>query len=62
MGLSLCKVRDELAPWLKGNVKPGWRLGAYLMDGKEPTEFLDDLKKVLATMVCLKNRSVLMCL
>jgi Xaa-Pro aminopeptidase len=20
------RVRDELAPWLKGNVKPGWRL------------------------------------
>jgi Xaa-Pro aminopeptidase len=42
------RVRDELAPWLKGNVKPGWRLGAYLMDGREPTDFLDDLKKVLA--------------
>jgi Xaa-Pro aminopeptidase len=42
------RVRDELAPWLKGNVKPGWRLGAYLMDGREPTEFLADLKKVLS--------------
>ena len=42
------RVRDELASWLKGNVKPGWRLGAYLMDGREPTDFLDDLKKVLA--------------
>lgn len=42
------RIRDELAPWLKGNVKPGWRIGAYLMDGREPTDFLNDLKKVLA--------------
>jgi len=42
------RVRDELAPWLKGKVYPGWRIGAYLMDGREPTAFLDDLKKVLS--------------
>jgi Xaa-Pro dipeptidase len=47
-GSRYVRVRDELAPWLKGNVKPGWRLGAYLMDGREPTEFLADLKKVLS--------------
>ncbi len=47
-GSRYARVRDELAPWLKGNVKPGWRLGAYLMDGREPTDFLNDLKKVLS--------------
>jgi len=41
------RVRDELAPWLKGNVKPGWQLGRFLRDGNEPTAFLEDLKKVL---------------
>lgn len=46
-GSRYARVRDELAPWLKGNVKPGWRLGAYLMDGREPTDFMEDLKKVL---------------
>ena len=47
-GSRYTRVRDDLAPWLKGNVKPGWRLGAYLMDGREPTDFLNDLKRVLA--------------
>jgi Xaa-Pro aminopeptidase len=42
------RVRDELAPWLKGNVKPGWRLRFYLMRGLKPQDFLDDLKKVLS--------------
>lgn len=37
-GPRFARVRDDLAPWLKGNVKPGWRLGAYLMDGKSPTD------------------------
>ena len=46
-GSRFARVRDELAPWLKGNVKPGWRLGAYLMSGEHPAEFLEDLKKVL---------------
>src|SRR4030042_3109758 len=46
-GSRYVRIRDELAPWLKGNVKPGWRLGAYLMDQREPTEFFADLKKVL---------------
>ena len=41
------RVRDELNPWLKGNVKPGWRLRFYLTRGLKPTEFLNDLKKVL---------------
>lgn len=42
------RVRDELAPWLKGNVKPGWRLRFFLMRGLKPEAFLDDLKKVLS--------------
>ena len=42
------RVRDELAPWLKGNVKPGWRLRFYLTRGLKPKEFLDDLKKTLS--------------
>jgi len=46
-GSRYVRIRDELAPWLKGNVKPGWRLGAYLMDQREPTEFFADLRKVL---------------
>jgi Xaa-Pro aminopeptidase len=46
-GSRFARVRDELAPWLNGNVKPGWRLGAHLMSGVEPKEFLDDLRKVL---------------
>jgi len=41
------RVRDELAPWLKGNVRPGWRLRFFLNRGVKPTEFLEDLKKVL---------------
>ena len=41
------RVRDELAPWLKGNVRPGWRLRFYLNRGVKPVEFLADLKKVL---------------
>lgn len=41
------RVRDELAPWLKGNVKPGWRLRFFLMRGVRPQAFLDDLRKVL---------------
>jgi Xaa-Pro dipeptidase len=40
-------VRDELAPWLKGNVKPGWRLRFFLMNGIKPQAFLNDLRKVL---------------
>ncbi len=42
------RVRDELAPWLKGNVRPGWRLRFYLMRGLKPQAFLDDLKRVLS--------------
>jgi Xaa-Pro aminopeptidase len=42
------RIRDELAPWLKGNVRPGWRLRFFLMRGLKPTEFLADLKKVLS--------------
>jgi Xaa-Pro aminopeptidase len=41
------RVRDELAPWLNGNVRPGWRLRFFLMRGLKPKEFLDDLKKVM---------------
>jgi len=42
------RVRDELAPWLKGNVRPGWRLRFFLNRGLKPVEFLQDLKKVLS--------------
>ncbi|MCJ7593970.1 MAG: Xaa-Pro peptidase family protein, partial [Desulfobacterales bacterium] len=49
------RVRDELNPWLKGNVKPGWRLRFYLMRGLKPQAFLDDLKKVLSDHGVLKE-------
>jgi len=42
------RVRDELAPWLKGNVRPGWRLRMFLMRGIKPQAFIDDLKNVLS--------------
>jgi len=41
------RIRDELAPWLKGKVYHGWRLGQYLGAGIYPQEFIDDLKKRL---------------
>jgi len=41
------RVRDELAPWLKGQVYPGWRLAWTLKRGLKPQAFLDGLKKVL---------------
>jgi len=47
-GSRYVRVRDELAPWLKGNVRPGWRLGAFLTNGQYPTDFLNDLKKTLS--------------
>lgn len=42
------RVRDELAPWLKGKVFPGWRWNMFLKGGVPMTEMLADLKKVLA--------------
>ena len=42
------RVRDELSPWLKGNVKPGWRLGFFMRSGLYPEAFINDLKKVLS--------------
>ena len=30
------RIRDELAPWLKGKVYHGWRLGQYLGAGIYP--------------------------
>ena len=42
------RIRDELAPWLKGNVKPGFRLGFYLMRNAYPEDFIADLKKTMA--------------
>jgi len=54
-GSRYVRVRDELAPWLKGNVRVGWRLGSSLMSGAEPTEFLADLKEVLGEHDVLKE-------
>jgi uncharacterized membrane protein YhdT len=60
MGSRFARVRDELAPWLKGNVKLGWRLGAYLLDDKKgPTEFPNNLKKVLGNHGVLNEHYVL---
>lgn len=42
------RVRDELAPWLKGNVRSGWRIRFFLNRGVKPQEFIDDLKKVMS--------------
>ncbi len=42
------RVRDELNPWLKGKVRPGWRLRFFLMRGIKPQAFIDDLKNVLS--------------
>lgn len=35
-------------PWLKGSVRPGWRLGFFLGRGIYPEAFMDDLKRTLA--------------
>jgi Xaa-Pro dipeptidase len=40
-------VRDELAPWLKGNVWPAVRISHHLSSGVKPTELIDDLKKIV---------------
>ncbi len=42
------RIRDELAPWLKGNVRPGFRLGFYLTRNIYPEDFIADLKKTMA--------------
>ncbi|MCJ7596078.1 MAG: Xaa-Pro peptidase family protein [Desulfobacterales bacterium] len=42
------RVRDELAPWLNGNVRPGWRLRFFMKHGIKPVAFLEDLKKTLS--------------
>ena len=42
------RVRDELAPWLNGNVRPGWRLRFYLKHAMKHQAFFDDLKQVLS--------------
>lgn len=41
------RFRDELAPWLKGNVRPGFRLGFYLTRNIYPEDFINDLKKTM---------------
>lgn len=42
------RIRDELAPWLKGNVRPGFRLGFHLTRNIYPEEFIQDLKRTMA--------------
>lgn len=42
------RMRDELTPWLKGNVRPGFRLGFYLAREIYPEDFINDLKGVMA--------------
>jgi len=42
------RVNAELAPWLKGTVRPGFRLGFFLGRGIYPESFMDDLKRTLA--------------
>jgi Xaa-Pro aminopeptidase len=42
------RIRDELAPWLKGNVRPGFRLGFFLTRNIYPEEFIKDLKETMA--------------
>lgn len=42
------RINAELAPWLKGTVRPGFRLGFFLGRGLYPEAFIDDLKKTLA--------------
>jgi len=42
------RIRDELAPWLRGNVRPGFRLGFYLTRNIYPEDFISDLKKTMA--------------
>ncbi|MFC1860690.1 M24 family metallopeptidase [Chloroflexota bacterium] len=54
-GFRYTKVRDELCPWLKGHVYPGWRLRMVLQADLRPQAFLDDLKKVLEEHDLLKE-------
>jgi Xaa-Pro aminopeptidase len=42
------RINAELAPWLKGTVRPGFRLGFFLGRGLYPEAFMDDLKRTLA--------------
>ncbi len=41
------RMRDELTPWLKGNVRPGFRLGFHLNHDIYPQDFINDLKEVM---------------
>lgn len=55
MGGRYVRVRDELAPWLKGNVRPPTWAGFYVGLGLEPKPFLDDLQRTLSEYDILKE-------